>query len=153
MCSQRPRRWVTTGGNIHEENMQGPHRTAPPALWGTTKLVSFIRSNHLLETHKAHSEQKLRPLCAGAGGRDGGGVCAADAGGVRPAGAADGEWQAAAGGAGGGAGLPGTGAEPGRPRHGGPAAAVHPTGAAPVLCESCDATAMQQSDQTPDDVL
>lgn len=74
-------------------------------------------------------------LSSGAGGCDGGGVCAPDAGGVSPAGAADGQWQAAAGGAGGGAGLPGTGTQPRRPRHCGPPAAVHTPGAAPLLCE------------------
>lgn len=56
-------------------------------------------------------------LFAGAGGRDGGGVCAVDACGLGPAGAADGERQAAAGGAGGGAGFPGAGPQPSGPRH------------------------------------
>lgn len=98
---------------------------------------------------------KLRPflpVCAGAGGRDGGGVCAADAGGVGPAGAADGERQAAAGGAGGGAGLPGAGAEPGRPRHRGPAAAVHPPGTAAFLCESSLLVAAYRWSPTPADL-
>lgn len=72
---------------------------------------------------------------SGAGRCNGGGVCAADAGGVRSASAADGQWQAAAGGAGGGAGLPGTGAEPRRPRHCGSPAAVYTPGAAPLLCK------------------
>lgn len=74
-------------------------------------------------------------MSSGAGGRDGGGVCAADAGGVGAAGAADSQWQAAAGGAGGGAGLPGAGAQPRRPRHRGPPTSVHAPGAAPLLCE------------------
>lgn len=74
-------------------------------------------------------------LCAGAGGRDGGGVCAVDAPGFGPEGAADGERQAAAGGAGGGAGIPGAGPQPGRPGHCGPPPAVHAPGFTPVLCE------------------
>lgn len=71
----------------------------------------------------------------GAGRRDGGGVCAVDACGLGPAGAADGERQAAAGRAGGGAGFPGAGPQPGGPRHRRPPAAVHAPGVAPVLCE------------------
>lgn len=42
------------GGQL--EDVQGPHRT-PPALWGNSAehhKTGVIRSNHLLETHKAH---------------------------------------------------------------------------------------------------
>lgn len=72
---------------------------------------------------------------SGARGCDRGGVCAADACGVGPSGAADRERAATAGGAGGGAGVPGAGPQPGRPRHRRPPAAVHTPGLAPILCE------------------
>lgn len=56
-------------------------------------------------------------VSSGVGGCDRRGVRAVDACGVGVAGAADGERTAAAGGAGGGAGLPGAGSQPSRPRH------------------------------------
>lgn len=53
-------------------------------------------------------------LCCGAGfgGCDWRGVCASDAGAVWPEELADSKWEAAAGRAGGGAGLPGAGPQP-----------------------------------------
>ena len=71
----------------------------------------------------------------GTGGRDWGGVCSADACGVRAEGPGNSKRTTAVGGAGGGAGLSGAGTEPCRPGHGGPPDAVHSPGPAPLLCK------------------
>ncbi len=77
-------------------------------------------------------------IVLGPRGCDRGGVCASDAYPVRAEEHADCEWAAAAGGAGGGAGFPGAGAEPLGCRQRRPAPAVH---APPYLFSVSETTA------------
>lgn len=113
------------------------------AKLGLTNPASSVQFSPVVRFPRPHSKQLLPVLsldvcvcvCCGpgAGGRDGRGVCSADAHPVRPEESADGERAAAAGGAGGGAGLPGASAQPGRCGRRRPPAAMHTPGPAPVL--------------------
>lgn len=79
--------------------------------WICRRVLDFFFTEHFVPSEMVTS---CCVLCCGAGfgGCDWRGVCASDAGAVRLEELADSEREAAAGGVGGGAGLPGAGPQP-----------------------------------------